>query len=69
MLHSLKEVESYINDNLWADALDLSKRELSSVVELELWIQQLEDIVSMEKNISVVYDQLSKYIIKLPGVS
>ena len=69
LLHNLKEVESYLNDNLWSDALDFSKRELSSIVELEVWMQQLEDVVSMEKNISVIYDQLSKYIIKLPGVS
>ena len=69
LLHNLKEVESYLNDGLWSDALELSKKELSSIVELELWTQQLEDIVSMEKNISVIYDQLSKYIIKLPGVS
>ncbi|ABD44634.1 putative lipoprotein [Ehrlichia chaffeensis str. Heartland] len=69
LLHNLKEVEIYLDDNLWSDALDLSRKELSSVAELELWIQQLEDVVSMEKNISLIYDQLSKYIIKLPGVS
>ncbi|AAZ68130.1 hypothetical protein [Ehrlichia canis] len=69
LLHNLKEVESYLDDNLWSDALTFAQKELSSVVELELWIQQLEDIVSMEKSISIIYDQLSQYIIKLPGVS
>ncbi|CAH57800.1 hypothetical protein FDZ58_00495 [Ehrlichia ruminantium] len=69
LLHSLKEVENYLDNNLWSDALDIAHKELSSVIELQLWIQQLEDIVSMERNISVIYDQLSKYIIKSPGVS
>ncbi|QGR02174.1 hypothetical protein EDL79_00470 [Ehrlichia ruminantium] len=69
LLHNLQEVENYLDNNLWIDALDIAKKELSSVAELESWIQQLEDIVSMEKNISVIYDQLSKYIIKSPGVS
>ena len=69
LLHNLKEVEGYLDASLWSDALSFSKKELSSVAELELWIQELEDIVSMEKNISVIYDQLSKYIIKLPGIS
>ncbi|WP_156965563.1 LITAF-like zinc ribbon domain-containing protein [Candidatus Neoehrlichia procyonis] len=64
---NLTKLEFYISNNYWTDALDFAKRELHSFHDLQLWITQLEDLVIIEKSISVIYNQLLKHIIAASG--
>lgn len=64
---NLKELEFYVDNNHWNNALNFAKKELNSFDDLQSWIINLEDLVTIEKNISLIYNQLSKHIIASSG--